>query len=332
MKKKTFIIRFAGLVLVLAVSLMLFSGCLLSDILEIADIIINDMENSPSPTEELNIPSPSPEEGNIPTPAPSAKPADSFDLDSVPPYSGKPYVIINNNNPFFTEEEITTVSFEEYYELDKLGRCSGAFASIGKDLMPTEERGSISSVKPTGWHTDKYNFVNGENLFNRCHLIAFSLAGENANWNNLITGTCYMNAQGMEPFESQVVDYVVETNNHVMYRVTPVFKDNELIARGVLMEGWSVEDNGEAICFNIFCYNIQPGIYINYSTGESELEEDAFDGSEVKTYVLNINSYKFHEEDCESLAQTKDKNKQVCQCTREILIESGFEPCKSCNP
>lgn len=190
-------------------------------------------------------------------------------LDEIPEYSGSAYVVINDNNPFFEDNELTTNSFESYSELDSLGRCGTCLASVGKDIMPTEPRGEIGSVKPTGWQTAKYDNVDGKYLYNRCHLIGYQLTGENANKQNLITGTRYLNVNGMLPFENMVADYVKETNNHVYYRVTPIFKDNNLVADGVLMEAKSVEDNGDGILFNVYCYNVQPGIQINYLTGES---------------------------------------------------------------
>ena len=195
-------------------------------------------------------------------------------LDAVPEYSGEPYVVLQDNVPQFTSEEITEISFEEYSELDSLGRCGVAVASVGQDLMPTEERGSISQVKPTGWQSAKYDIVDGKYLYNRCHLIGFQLTAENANKQNLITGTRYMNVDGMLPFENMVADYVKETNNHVLYRVTPIFKDENLVASGVNIEAKSIEDNGNGICFNVYVYNVQPGIEINYKTGESSLKNN----------------------------------------------------------
>lgn len=190
----------------------------------------------------------------------------------LPEYSDSPYVIVNNNEPFFTENDMTADSFEYYGELDELGRCTVAYASIGKDLMSTEKRGSIGSVKPTGWHTVKYDIVDGKYLYNRCHLIGYQLTAENANKNNLITGTRYLNVDGMLLFENMVADYIKETNNHVLYRVTPIFTGDNLLADGVLMEAESVEDNGEGISYNVFCYNVQPGVKIDYVTGDSSLE------------------------------------------------------------
>ncbi len=196
----------------------------------------------------------------------------SFNLQEIPEFDEtKPYVIINNNIPDFSEEEITTKSFEKYSELDELGRCGVAYANIGIDTMPIEERESIGQIKPTGWHTVKYDCVDGKYLYNRCHLIGYQLTAENANEKNLITGTRYMNVEGMLPFENKVVEYIKETGNHVLYRVTPIFKDNNLVASGVQMEAKSVEDNGEGILFNIFVYNNQPNIEIDYLTGDSKL-------------------------------------------------------------
>ena len=194
------------------------------------------------------------------------------DFENLPEFDGStPYVIINDNQPGFSEDDLTTKSYEAYGELDYLGRCTTAMACVGKDIMPTEERGSIGQVKPTGWHTVKYDIVDGKYLYNRCHLIGYQLTGENANKQNLITGTRYMNVDGMLPFENMVADYVKETGNHVLYRVTPVFLDDNLLASGVQIEAYSVEDNGEGICFNVYVYNAQPGIEIDYATGESSL-------------------------------------------------------------
>lgn len=191
-----------------------------------------------------------------------------FDLSALPPYSGEPYISVCGGDPDFSEDEITSVSYEYYSELDALGRCGVCIASVGQDIMPTEKRGSIGQVKPTGWHTVKYDFVDGKYLYNRCHLIGFQLTGENANKRNLITGTRYLNVEGMLPFENMVADYVKETGNHVMYRVTPIFVGDELLARGVHIEAESVEDGGDGIMFNVFCYNVQPGVVLDYATGE----------------------------------------------------------------
>lgn len=194
---------------------------------------------------------------------------ESISLSEIPEYSGEPYVEINGNVPGFPEEDWVEESFETYSELDDLGRCGTAYANVGTDLMPEEERGSIGQVKPTGWHTVKYDIVDGKYLYNRCHLIGYQLSGENANERNLITGTRYLNVEGMLPFENMVADYVKETGRHVLYRVTPVFDGNNLVANGVQMEAFSVEDAGEGISYNVYVYNVQPGIEIDYATGES---------------------------------------------------------------
>ena len=193
-------------------------------------------------------------------------------IEEIPPFSDVAYVAVNDNVPFFMPEEITDESFEEYAELDELGRCGVTMACIGIDIMPTEDRGEIGSVKPSGWQSVKYDCVEGKYLYNRCHLIGFQLAGENANKRNLITGTRYLNIEGMLPFENLVADYVKETKNHVMYRVTPLFDGDDLVAHGVLMEGYSVEDAGEGVQFCVYAYNAQPGIIIDYQTGNSREE------------------------------------------------------------
>lgn len=261
------------------------------------------------------------------SPAAASEP---FSLDAVPAYSGEPYVVVNHNIPYFTEADYTTASYETYSALDYLGRCGVCMASIGRDLMPTEPRGSIGSVKPTGWQTVKYDNVDGKYLYNRCHLIGYQLTGENANERNLITGTRYLNVQGMLPFENMVADYVKETGNHVLYRATPIFDGNDLLARGVLLEGWSVEDGGDGICFNVFCYNVQPGITIDYSTGASA-QPSAAQADEV-TYVLNTNSKKFHRPDCPSVSKIAEKNKQTTSASRTTLIAQGYTPCQQCEP
>ncbi len=199
----------------------------------------------------------------------------TLSLADIPEYSGEPYVTVNDNVPQFLDTDLSTDSYEYYSDLDSLGRCGVVYACIGTDLMPTEERGSIGSVKPTGWHTVKYDVVDGNYLYNRCHLIGYQLSGENANTKNLITGTRYLNVDGMLPFENMVADYVLETENHVMYRVTPIFDGDNLLASGVQIEAESVEDNGEGILFNVYCYNVQPGVEIDYATGDSQLAESA---------------------------------------------------------
>ena len=197
------------------------------------------------------------------------KPQYSDSVQNVPAFSGEPYIVINNNQPEFKDSDLTAESYEFYSELDSLGRCGYAMACIGYDIMPTEDRGSIGQVKPSGWQTVKYDFVDGKYLYNRCHLIGYQLTGENANKKNLITGTRYLNVEGMLPFENMVADYVKETKNHVLYRVTPIYDGDSLVARGVQMEAFSVEDNGEGICFHIYAYNNQPGVTIDYATGNS---------------------------------------------------------------
>lgn len=197
----------------------------------------------------------------------------SYDMSSIPEFNGKDaYVVLNNNEPNFTKEDMTTKSFEKYSKLDNLGRCGVAFANVGKDIMPTDERGSIGQVKPSGWQTIKYDIVDGKYLYNRCHLIGYQLTGENANRENLVTGTRYLNIDGMLDFENDIADYVKKTGNHVLYRVTPIFQGSELVCRGVQMEALSVEDNGKGIKFNVFAYNAQPGVEIDYSTGKSKLK------------------------------------------------------------
>ena len=200
------------------------------------------------------------------------QPPHAVSLQEIPAFSGEPYVIIGDGQPQFDEADITTASYEFYSELDSLGRCGYTMACIGKDLMPLEDRGPIGQVKPSGWQQGKYDFVDGKYLYNRCHLIGFQLTGENANERNLITGTRYMNTEGMLPFENMVADYIKETSNHVLYRVTPIFQGDELVARGVQIEAFSVEDNGEGICFHVYIYNSQPGVTIDYATGNNWAE------------------------------------------------------------
>ena len=191
-------------------------------------------------------------------------------VEELPEYDGHPYIAVNDNMPDFDEDDLTEDSFEMYSDLDSLGRCGVCYANVGQDLMPTEKRGSIGSVKPTGWVTSKYDFVDGKYLYNRCHLLGYQLTAENANERNLITGTRYMNTEGMLPFENLVADYVRESGGHVLYRVTPVFYGDELVARGVQMEGFSVEDKGASVCFNVFVYNVQPGVTIDYADGSNQ--------------------------------------------------------------
>lgn len=206
------------------------------------------------------------------TPPPTLPPTAQASVTEIPAYTGKAYTVMNNNMPLFTEEDTKRGVFEAYAPLDSLGRCGPAFACVGKETMPTEPRGKIGMVKPSGWQLAKYSFVDQKYLYNRCHLIAFMLAGENANPQNLITGTRYMNVIGMLPFENRVNDYIRSTKNHVLYRVTPLFQGNDLVARGVEMEAWSVEDNGK-LHFHVFCHNVQPRVKINYANGKSYEEK-----------------------------------------------------------
>jgi len=259
---------------------------------------------------------------------PAVHPAD----EGIPEFSGEPYVVLNNNQPVFIEDELTTTAYEQYVDLDPHGRCGTVSACIGIELMPTEDRGSIGNVHPSGWVNVKYPFVDGEYVYNRCHLIGFQLTGENDNKYNLITGTRYLNVEGMLPFENMVADYIKETKNHVLYRVTPIFEGDELVARGVQMEALSVEDNGEGICFNVYCYNVQPGVIIDYATGESTLDEEYLNSGEQGEYVLNTSSKKFHRPDCSGAATMSEKNRQDYTGSRELLIAQGFEPCSQCNP
>ncbi len=255
-----------------------------------------------------------------------------YDLGDIPEYSGEAYCVINGNRPDFVEDMYTTEAYEYFSELDPLGRCGVTMACVGKELMPTADRESISHVYPSGWVNVPYSFVDGEYLYNRCHLIGFQLTGENDNKQNLITGTRYMNTEGMLPFENMVADYVKETGNHVLYRVTPIFKGDELVARGVLMEAWSVEDGGEGLCFNVYCFNVQPGVIIDYATGESRIDEEFLNSGEQHEYVLNTGSRKFHSPDCSGATDMKAENRQDYTGSRELLIAQGFEPCGQCKP
>lgn len=295
--------------------------------------------------------------------------ASAFNVADVPAYSGEPYTAVNNNEPYFTSDNLTTEAFENYSELDALGRCGVAYANVCLETMPTEKRGSISEVKPTGWHSVKYDNVDGKSLYNRCHLIGYQLTAENANKQNLITGTRYLNVDGMLPFENMVADYVKETDNHVLYRVTPIFTGDNLVADGVLMEGYSVEDEGDGICFCVYAYNVQPGITIDYATGDSWLSSEkgnsdsssggnsavsqsaadksgtqqaAVQTESVKEtsapvstgteYILNTNTKKFHYPSCSSVKQMKASNKKEYTGSRDDLIAQGYDPCKKCNP
>lgn len=279
-----------------------------------------------------------------------------------PEYSGEAYVELNDNIPFFKDEEKNSKdAFESYSNLDRLGRCGVAFANICPKLMPTEERGSIGDVRPSGWQTVKYpDLIEDNYLYNRSHLIAYSLAGENANEKNLFTGTRFLNQEIMQIFELRVLNYVRDTGNHVLYRVTPVFEGSNLLASGVQMEAWSVEDSGKRVCFNVYCYNVQPGIEIDYATGESKVTDDIdvagtddtteektvettegntletksvggsdFENQEM-TFILNTNSKKIHLPDCRSVGDMAEHNKEECVSTLNELKGRGYTPCGRC--
>ncbi len=251
-------------------------------------------------------------------------------LAEIPTYDGEPYVVLDQNEPDFSEEDFTEASFEAYGDLDSLGRCSAAYANIGRDLMPTEKRGNIGKVKPTGWQTVKYDNVDGKYLYNRCHLIGYQLSGENANEKNLITGTRYMNVEGMLPFENMVADYVKETDNHVLYRVTPVFEGDNLLADGVQMEAMSVEDRGDGVCYNVFVYNVQPGISIDYATGESvQAGEDVVQQeSEQEEIRGNANSKIYHCPGQAAYEEMADSKNLVIFQSEEEAKEAGYRKAK----
>ena len=266
---------------------------------------------------------------------PSQEPAELPEntLPQIPAYSGEPFAVLEDNMPRFSLEDYVTQSYETYGDLDALNRCTYTVACIGRDLMPTQERENIGMVRPTGWVTAKYDFVDGKYLYNRCHLIGFQLTGENANERNLITGTRYMNVQGMLPFENMVADYIKETGNHVLYRVIPVFEGNNPLASGGTMEAWSVEDNGEGICFYVYAYNVQPGVEIDYTTGESRLAEPVVgEGEDVKTYVVNTGSGKFHDGTCPQAISIKPENKESFETTRSQMLAWSFVPAGCCKP
>lgn len=287
-------------------------------------------------------------------------------LKDIPEYAGKPAVKINGNKTFFTKKDKSRLdAFETYSNLDSLGRCGVAYANICKELMPTEERGQIGQIKPSGWQTAKYNgCIEGNYLYNRCHLIGFQLAGENANEKNLITGTRYMNCDGQLPYEDEVADYVQNTGNHVLYRVTPIYDGNNLLASGVLTEAYSVEDKGKGVEFCVYCYNVQPGISINYENGDSTLIKNYrgeyavttyYSTKQIKTYdktssskiskikemhkvatdskyILNESSKKFHNPNCSAVKKMSDTNIKKSNESRSSLIGKGYSPCGICNP
>lgn len=304
--------KFLNILLILIVSLSVLSGCSAGE-----NNFFNDLDIT----------------------AQSASDYVNYDLSNIPDYDGKAYVELNGNVPEFSESEKTySESFEEYGKLDSLGRCTYAVSCIGKDLMPTEKRGSIGSVKPSGWHISKYDFVDGKYLYNRCHLIGYQLTAENANERNLITGTRYLNVEGMLPFENDVADYIEITNNHVYYKVTPIFEGNNLVANGVQMQAYSVEDNGQGISFNVYCYNVQPGVAIDYATGDnqtvasSSITSTSSDEADKKTYIVNTKTKKFHNPDCDGAKKMSSSNKKKYKGTRDSLISNGYSPCQKCNP
>ena len=262
---------------------------------------------------------------------PGPEPISAVSLKNIPAYSGEPYVILNNNQPLFTD--VPAAPTEEYGELDVFNRCTYAVAVISPELMPTEDRGNIGQVKPTGWVSAKYDFVDGKYLYNRCHLIGFQLTGENANERNLITGTRYLNVDGMLPFENMVADYIKETGNHVAYRVVPIFDGDNLVASGVTMEAWSVDDQGEGICFYVYVYNVQPGVEIDYATGESQLAPPVeIPGEDNLVYVVNTSSGKFHLESCGQWESIKEENRETFTTTRSQMLAWSFEPAGCCKP
>lgn len=319
-------------ILLSVVILLSFTGCNLET--EIGDFGLSDHPPSQSQS-EINSSS------NADTPPSSSNSkVSAIDPSALPAYTGVAYTVVNNNQPNFTAAELTTIGYESYSDLDALGRCGVALASCGKEIMPgaNEERGSISSIKPTGWIQAKYKGISGGYLWNRCHLIGWQLSAENANRRNLITGTRYMNVDGMLPFENMVADYIRETDNHVAYRATPIFEGNNLVCSGVQIEAYSIEDDGDGICFNVYCYNVQPGITINYATGESSgpssgsLETPTFDigsdngsssGSSIMVWIPRTGSKYHSNPNCSNM---KDPTK----VTLEEAKERGYDPCKKC--
>ncbi len=300
-----------------------------------------------------NLASAAPSQSSTLTPTPTSSPAPTpipFDLSSIPAYSGSPYVSVNGGQPNFSEEDKFAEVFEIYTPLDSLGRCGVAFANICTELMPTEERGDIGMVKPAGWHIQRYDdLIDGKYLYNRCHLIGYQLAGENANVENLITGTRYLDVKGMLPLENQVAEYVKSADHHVLYRVTPIYEGDNLLANGLLMEAYSVEDDGAGVCFCNYVYNVQPYIDIDYATGESSVSPNApsptseptanptpepepeQDGTEVD-YIANTNTGKFHYPYCSSVNKMKESNELPFIGSRDELTAQGYVPCKKCNP
>lgn len=340
------------------ITLMCLTGCDLAGTATAASSAAPSFSSAPAYTAAANR-TPEPEKTESPSfgvsasPTPSASSsAENTEADlALLKYSGKPYAVVNGGIPSFSQTG--TASWERYGELDRLGRCTAAEACIGRDIMPTLTRGPIGQIKPTGWHTAKYDFVDGKYLYNRCHLIGFQLTGENANERNLITGTRYLNTKGMLPFENMVADYIKDTGNHVMYRCTPVFAGNELVARGVHLEAYSVEDKGDGICFNVFIFNVQPGVKIDYLTGESSLENEntaptptqrpssapkptpkpsPSSTAQAQSYVLNTKTHVFHYASCRHVSSIKAANRKNFTGSRGALINDGFKPCGSCHP
>lgn len=340
------------------ITLMCLTGCDLAGTATAASSAAPSFSSVPSYTAAANR-TPEPEKtesssfGVSASPTPSASSStENTEADlALLKYSGKPYAVVNGGIPSFSQTG--TASWERYGELDRLGRCTAAEACIGMDIMPALTRGPIGQIKPTGWHTAKYDFVDGKYLYNRCHLIGFQLTGENANERNLITGTRYLNTKGMLPFENMVADYIKDTGNHVMYRCTPVFAGNELVARGVHLEAYSVEDKGDGICFNVFIFNVQPGVKIDYLTGESSLKNESTaptptqrpssapkptpkpspsSTAQVQSYVLNTKTKVFHYASCRHVSSIKDANRKNFTGSRGALIKDGFKPCGSCHP
>ncbi len=334
----------AGL-MALVLSFSLLSGCSSSDAGSASTAHPAGVQPSFTFQSSYDLSSQSPD--SPPSTQAEALPSPDFDtpvqLPQLPSYTGDAYIAVNGNIPYFDPTGLSSVSFEYYSPRDPLGRCGTAYACVGPDSLPTEERGSIGQVKPTGWHTVKYDCVDGKYLYNRCHLIGYQLTGENANEDNLITGTRSLNIDGMLPFENLVADYIKETGNHVVYRVTPIFEEDNLLANGVLMEGYSLEDEGAGICYCVYAYNAQPGVEIDYSTGESrasspsclqvslQVQADSLEQKQID-YILNTNSKKFHIPTCSSVEQMNEQNKQAYTGSREDLIAQGYSPCGRCHP
>lgn len=305
-------------------------------------IIDSEDESSSAPTKDnsstsTQIPSTTQKPDNLSV---GTGTANAVDPSTLPAYSGTAWTVVNDNQPNFSVSELTTKAYEKYSSLDSLGRCGVAIASCGKEIMPgaNEERGSISSIKPTGWVQKSYSGVSGGYLWNRCHLIGWQLSAENANRQNLITGTRYMNINGMLPFENMVADYIRETGNHVAYRITPIFEGRNLVCSGVQMEAYSVEDDGDGICFNVYCYNVQPGITINYATGDSSgpSNESSSKPSTEQTpsndnqaasgdmvWIPNSGSKYHSRSGCSNMKNPR-------QVTKQEAENEGYEPCKKC--